>query len=103
MSHRCSATIANDLFSLEEQFNFGVYCIATALGDFEDNTIASAQALVREGRLIGAPRDELGEVAPTIPDMPLAFDSIVTTAESPARPVSPLRPCKLTVRRLENK
>jgi hypothetical protein len=80
--HMYALPLANDLYASKER-DFDIYCVSTAFEDFKYNTIESAQALVQDGRLVGASKQRLGKAAPSIPTMPFAYDTIVEKADAP--------------------
>lgn len=56
--HMHAVPLANELYALQGR-NFDIYCISTAFEDFEYNTIESAEALVKTGRLVGISKRRL--------------------------------------------
>ena len=73
--HQHALPVANLLFDTPER-NYGVYIVSTAFEDFDLNTLENTRALL-QGRLVGVPRDRLGAVAPSVPRLPLAYDTVV--------------------------
>jgi hypothetical protein len=80
--HTHAIPLANQLIQTTKR-DFDVYCISTAFEDFEYNTEEAARLLLA-GKHVGVAREQLGETALHVPQMPLAHDIVVEKGEASA-------------------